>query len=285
MFEILIITTVLIALTIASITDIKTREVPDWLNFSLVPIGLFVRLVWSILTNDYSFIMYGVFGFLVFFVLGLIMFYTGQWGGGDSKMLISLGTLIGLEFNFESTLISFLVNLVIVGSIYGLIWSIILSIKNRTKFIKEFRKTTKSMKRYRIVMIITFIVLFLIVLLIPNIFTRFLLISFIVVIYSSFYLILFVKVVEKSCMLKYVKPNQLTEGDWIAKDIIISKKYIAGPKDLGIEKKQIKKLISLYKQGKVKNILIKIGIPFVPSFLFAYILTLIFNNLFLYILT
>ena len=80
-------------------------------------------------------------------------------------------------------------------------------------------------------------------------------------------------------MLKYVKPQQLTEGDWIAKDIKIQGKYITGPKDLGIEKNKIRKLIELYKKGKVKKILIKEGVPFVPSFFAAYVVTLMFGNL------
>ena len=80
-------------------------------------------------------------------------------------------------------------------------------------------------------------------------------------------------------MLKYVKPQQLTEGDWIAKDIKIDGKYITGPKDLGIEKKKINKLIALYNKRKVKKILIKEGIPFVPSFFVAYVITLIYGNL------
>ena len=80
-------------------------------------------------------------------------------------------------------------------------------------------------------------------------------------------------------MLKYVKPQQLTEGDWIAKDININGKYLTGPKDLGIEKRKIRKLIELYKRGKVKKILIKEGIPFVPSFFVAYVITLLYGNL------
>ena len=65
------------------------------------------------------------------------------------------------------------------------------------------------------------------------------------------------------------------------KDIVVNKKYITGPKDLGIEKKQLKKLINYYKKGKIKRVLIKIGIPFVPSFLIAYLITLWIGNVLL----
>jgi len=80
-------------------------------------------------------------------------------------------------------------------------------------------------------------------------------------------------------MIKLVNPKELTEGDWIAKDILVKGKYIAGPKDLGIEKKQIKELIRLYQKRKIKKVLMKIGIPFVPSFFIAYIITLAYGNL------
>ena len=87
-------------------------------------------------------------------------------------------------------------------------------------------------------------------------------------------MILFVKAVEKACMLKRVKPSELTEGDWIAKDVIVKNKRICGPKDLGIEKAQIRQLIRL----KIKSVIIKVGIPFVPSFLLAFVLTLWIGN-------
>ena len=80
-------------------------------------------------------------------------------------------------------------------------------------------------------------------------------------------------------MLKYVEPQKLTEGDWIVKDIKINGKYITGPKDLGIAKKQINELVMLYKKGKIRKVLMKIGIPFVPSFFIAFVVTLIYGNL------
>ena len=44
-------------------------------------------------------------------------------------------------------------------------------------------------------------------------------------------------------MIRYVKPTQVTEGDWIAEEIKINRKYLTGPKELGISKEQLKKLI------------------------------------------
>lgn len=281
MLPIIISFIVIIVLIIASITDIKTREVPDWINFSLIPLGIGINLIWSLATNNWNFIIFSLTGFIALFIIALLMFYTGQWGGGDSKMLMGLGALIGLKLSLDSTLISFLINIVIVGSLYGLVWSIILSFKNRKKFIKELKKSTKSIIKIRRIMLIWFIILLISALFIKDVVIKILVILLTIFIYASFYLFIFIKAVEKSCMLKYVKPTEVTEGDWIAKKIFVNKKYIAGPKDLGIEKKQLKKLINYYKKGKIKRVLIKIGIPFVPSFLIAYLITLWIGNVLL----
>ena len=286
MIEIIISSIIILALIIASITDIRTREVPDWLNFSLVPLGLGIRLIYSLTINDYSLIIAGLLGFGVFFILGLIMFYTGQWGGGDSKMLMGLGALIGIPFEpisyykfMNMPLVSFFINTIIIGSFYGLGWSFFKIIKNKKKFKKELKKLSKSIVKLRKFMLILFFVFVILIVVIPDILTKLFLVSLVVIIYSSFYMIIFVKAVEKACMLKYVKPTEVTEGDWIAKDIVIDGKRISGPKDLGIEKKDLKKLINFYKKGKIRKVLIKVGIPFVPSFLVAYILLLYLGNL------
>ena len=107
---------------------------------------------------------------------------------------------------------------------------------------------------------------------------KILILTFAFLILTTFYLWVFVKAIEKSSMYKLVEPTKLTEGDWIVKDIFIGGKYLTGPKDLGIGKNQIKVLIQLYKQKKIKKILVKEGIPFVPSFFIAFIVTLVFGN-------
>ncbi len=289
MLPIILASVAVIVLIIASLTDLKTREVPDWINFSIIPLALGIRLIWSLSTNDYSHILDGFVGFGAFFLLALLMFYTGQWGGGDSKMLMGLGALIGFPYHFWSSNInwliqplpSFLINTIVVGSIYGFVWSIILSIKNRKKFLKELKKLNQSIKKLSKIMMILFVILLFSTLLIQDILIKILVVLLIIFIHGSFYLFIFIKAVEKSCMLKYVKPTEVTEGDWISKEIFIDKKYIAGPKDLGIEKSQLNKLIKYYKQGKIKKVLIKVGIPFVPSFLFAYLATLWIGNMLL----
>jgi len=271
-----------IAILIGSITDLKTREVPDWLNYGLVFSGLGLNLLFSAIYSNSSFIVNSIVGLAIFFGIAYIMFYTGQWGGGDSKILMGLGAMIGIDVSFKTPqfLAWFFINALVIGAIYGLFWSMFLVFKNRKKFSKEFKKIllkNEVVKAKKLILIVL-ILLFVLLLFIDLIYVRTLVLSLAFLILTTFYLWIFVTAIEKSCMYKLVEPSKLTEGDWIVKDVYVYKKYITGPKDLGISKNQIKKLVQFYRQGKVKKILIKEGIPFVPSFFIAFIVTLMIGN-------
>jgi hypothetical protein len=226
------------------------------------------------------------------------MFYTAQWGGGDSKVLMGVGAVIGFPVGLPISktigswfsdplhnlplLFYFLAFTMLIGSIYGIVWSIFVSVKNYNRFKEDFLNRLKERK----VVICKWVVLILALsILIAAMFakdaiTRGMISILGLIIVASFYLFLYIKSVEKVCMQKFVKPSELTEGDWIVEDIIIAKKVIASPKDLGVSKEQIEHLILLYKQGKVKKVLIKEGIPFVPSFLLGMIAAVIYLWLF-----
>ena len=79
-----------------------------------------------------------------------------------------------------------------------------------------------------------------------------------------------------------MRPEDLTEGDWIAKDIMVDGEKVCGPRDLGIDEEGIAKLIELKHKKKISKVLIKEGIPFVPSFLAAFALTVGFGAWFLF---
>jgi len=290
--DIILLIIAFIALIIATITDIRTREVPDWLNFGLIFSGIGIRLIYSSLTFDWSYLLYGIIGLLAFVILGYIMFYTAQWGGGDSKLLMGLGAIIGIKpvLHPIPLLIVFLFNILLIGAVYGLVYSIILAIKHKKRFLKKFNNLmhSKKMQKFRKIKFITLVIItilfvFLLKDKIVDPFVLTILIIVAVLFYLSYYLVVFVKAVELSSMYKWISPEELTEGDWIAKKVVVDGKKITGPKDLGIEEKQIKKLIKLKKQNKIKKVKVKYGIPFVPSFLLAFILSLAFGAWWLYL--
>ena len=272
----------LIVLLIGSITDLKTREVPDWVNYGLISAGIGLNLLFTVIYQTPSFIINSLVGLIIFFGIAYLMFYMGQWGGGDSKIIMGLGAAIGINVGSFSSefLFGFLINALFAGAIYGLLWSFYLAYKNRQKFRKEFKKVLSQEKSEKIKWIILALtILSVIVFFIIKInYIKILVLSFAFMVLTTFYLWAFVRAIEKSSMYKLVEPSKLTEGDWIVKDIYYRKEYITGPKDLGIEKKQIIKLIELYSKKKVGKILIKEGIPFVPSFLIAFIITFFLGN-------
>jgi len=276
----------LIALIIGTITDIKTREVPDWINFGLIFAGIGLRFLYSAITSEWSHLLNGIYGLIAFVILGYIMFYAGQWGGGDSKMMMGLGAIIGLQFTLQPVplILVFLLNVLLVGAVYGLVYSVVLAIYHRKAFVRNFNgiMDDEKMKKFRRIKLVVFILIIAITIFVfkgktIDVIPLSIISLLIVLFYLSFYLIVFVKAVEKSSMFKMVDPEVITEGDWIAKDVVVDGKRITGPKDLGISMKQIKKLIELRNKGKIKKIEVKYGIPFVPSFLIAFLLSLFFG--------
>src|SRR3989338_1091038 len=130
-----------VVLLIGSFTDLKTREVPDWLNYGLIISGIGLNLLFSAIYSNPSFIINSIIGLAIFFGIAYIMFYAGQWGGGDSKMLMGLGAMIGLDVSFKTPQFpaSFLIYALFIGAIYGLLWSIWLAFRNRQRFLKELK--------------------------------------------------------------------------------------------------------------------------------------------------
>ncbi|MBT5021631.1 prepilin peptidase [Candidatus Woesearchaeota archaeon] len=267
----------LITLLVGSFTDFKFREVPDWVSYSLVFIALGIRSIFAIVYEQFAYLQDGIIGFLIFLAIALIMFYTGQWGGGDSKLLIGLGALIGVKLRMDTFMVGFFVNLIVVGAIYGLLYSFYLIYKEKGAFFSEFKKSFGE-KKVQFFIVLGLVVLFTIgAFFVPAGFSIPLFLFGLILLIAYLVMLLLVSV-EKSCMIKSIEPEELTEGDWIAQEIKVGAKLICGPKDLGICKKQIAELIKLKKQKKINKILVKEGIPFVPTFLLSFIVTYFFKN-------
>ncbi|MCA9497209.1 MAG: prepilin peptidase, partial [Nanoarchaeota archaeon] len=79
---------IILSFILASIEDIKKREVYDYLNYSLTFFILVIALFQSFAINSIEPIKYVAFGVLIGFVLGSFLYYVGIWGGGDAKFLI-----------------------------------------------------------------------------------------------------------------------------------------------------------------------------------------------------
>lgn len=267
-----------LTLFIGSLTDLKTREVPDTLSYLFITSGLFYWGIISALEWSALPFLYSLAGLALMLSVSLLLFYTGQWGGGDSKLLIGLGAWLGLNFlNLRTlpVLVIYLVNLMVVGGIYGLAWSIYLMLKHRHGFYREYTRlaTAHKWQRRGVLILILFFVLLGIVLPIP-LYLRLLLPLPAPVLGLGFFLWLFVKAVENTCFYKYIPPSRLTEGDWVVEEIRVKGKPVVKPGDFGVTKAQILALREMEEKGIIKRVRVKEGVPFVPTLWFAFMLTL-----------
>ena len=274
-------TTVFLVLIIGTYSDFLKREVPDWLSYGSIVLGLGLSFILALISQNWALIAQSVLGGLIFTAIAFAMFYLGQWGGGDSKILMGLGALIGLNWQQVQTklipdLITFLILIMFVGGIYGLFWSFFLAVSNSKNFKKKFEKISAKYSKLKRILLLSVILLVLISLFMPHM-VKILMLVIVLVAILSFYIWLYAKAIEDSAMLRYINPGKLVEGDWVAEDVKIDGKKIVGPSKTGIEREDIDKLVKLYKNGKVKKVLVKEGIPFVPSFLLSYLILVLMN--------
>lgn len=275
MFEPIVLIITFLFLTVSSYTDFRTREVPDWVSFAAVATGIGLRFLYSVFSWDLQFVVAGLLGFVLFYLLGCLMFYTGQWGGGDSKLLMGVGALLGFGFSWQTRIFAFLIALILVGAVYGLLWSVWLAFNNWGVFVNKAKHVLSELYSWhRLSLGASIVSLIAAIILYADFFVFLLLLFLSIFVIFFFYLFVFVKAVQDSCLMKRINPKVLTEGDWIAEDVVVNGKTICTHKDLGVDKAQIKKLIALYSRGKIKKVLLKTGIPFVPSFLLAFLLIL-----------
>jgi len=267
MFEVIfLIVLALVWIIFASICDLKNREVPNWLNFSLIIFALGFRFFYCLFSQEgFGFIYMGLIGLGVFFVLGNLFYYGRLFAGGDAKLMIALGAILPFSKSFLNNIwifVIFLFLFLFIGGIYGLIWSAILMSRNFKKFKKEFYKRFKSNKK-----IIYFIMFFSLVLMVFG-FIENLFFYLGCLIFISPYFYLYAKSIDEVCMVKKIKTEELREGDWLYKDIKVGKKIIKASWN-GLNKKEIRAIKKKYKQ-----IIIRQGIPFVPVFLISFLILL-----------
>ena len=277
-FDVLLISVTIIALSIASFSDIKRREVPDWLSYGLIFVALGLRTIFSFQLG-WTILLNGIIGFIFCLGFAYLFYYTGQWGGGDSKLLMAMGAIIGISYPFQSSslnLLWFFLALLFLGAIYGVVWMFFTALKRRKIFWPQFVKALRNYNKMHLLLGIITIIF------IAATFWKSFLWPLIAFPLGLFYLFLFVAVVEESCFFKMVSVTDLTEGDWLARSVVADKKIVLKKKTL--TESDLELLEKLRKSGKVRKVLLKEGIPFIPSFLLAYLLLTFGKPLIMFVL-
>lgn len=253
----------------AIILDFKKLEVDNWWNFSLIVIGLAYRGFLSVSNQDYRFILWGVIGLSVLFIVSEIFYYSRIFAMGDEKLLFALGVILPISLNWKDNLVILLVFIIaffLSASVYGLIYTLILSFVNRKSFVKEFKMLFKKYKNIFLWVVLagfSFFAIGVLVGILP-------LMGVGIMLVFGAILLLYGKAVENASMFRKVKVDKLVCGDWVAERIKIGNRVIKVGWE-GIDEKDL----SLIKKNYKKLVLVKYGIAFTPAFLIALILTLL----------
>ena len=251
----------LIWLVIASISDLKKREVANWLNFSLIVFAMAYRIFYSLLYNDIWFFVSGLVGLGIFVCLAYMFYYARVFAGGDAKLLMGLGAILPLGFALPDFLVLaiFIFLLLFISGIYGLFYSAFLALKNKKKFKKEFKNQFFINKNIFYISL-AFALLSVFFIYFDIIFIAF---PFLFLLFGLLYV--YGKAVEESCMIVSVNCKNVTIGDWLYEKVRVNGKTIK-PYWEGLSEEEVK-LLRKYKR-KVK---IKQGIPLVPAFLIGFL--------------
>jgi Flp pilus assembly protein protease CpaA len=254
----------LVYIVFSVIQDLKTREIANWITFSLAVFAIVFRFFYSLFEHDnFLFLFHGLAGLAIFFALGNLFYYSRVFAGGDAKLMIALGAILPVFPVFSQNIFSFAAFLLIFlfsGFVYILIASTMLCIRNFKKFKKEF--TEQIRKRRKLLRITNIAGIAFILLGFVNLYFLYLGI----LIFFIFYLYFFSKSIDESCMIREIKTIHLREGDWLYSNVKIGNKIIKSSWD-GLSKEEI----SLIKK-KCKTVKIRQGIPFSPNFLIAFII-------------
>ena len=275
MLEILLFTYALIVLILSTITDLKRREVLDTANIALFSISLITIIIYSLIYQTFAPLISSLKTFIPLTILAFALYYLRQWGGGDTKLLIALSIPLAFPLKeqlFLNASLNFLINLIIVGALIGIIYALIIIIKKFKEFIKQLRLNAKEYKLSLSLFIFFGILIFILSYQQQNNLLKAILYSLSTFLFITPILHLIFKSIENISMIKTIKVNKLTPGDWIIDKAIRNKFNIS---TLGIEEEQILKL----KSSNIKQVKVKEGIPFVPMFLIAYLLTMFNINI------
>ena len=234
--------------------DFKKREVPNWLNFSLIAFALAYRAFYSAFSGEEMFLISGLVGFGIFFGIAHLFYYLRVFAGGDAKLLMGFGVILPYSNFSELSYIGvlFIFALFLLGSIYSLVYSSFIVGKNWGKFKREFRKIIQKSRGLLIgLIIVLFSFLFIDLGIILDLF-----------LILTFLLYVYVKALD-ICLIVEKKARELQEGDWLEKDVKLNRGVIRKSVH-GLSLEDIKMLMKARKK-----VLIRDGIPFTPAFLLS----------------
>jgi len=271
MLELLLLAIAIIGSFAAGFYDLKTSNVPDKVCISMIILGLIIHFITGLSTGDFSSLINALMFGGLFMAFGLLMYFSGQWGGGDGELLVAIGvllpnsTLVHTHFPFA---LSFFINSFFIGAFYSIFYSFVLAYRN-PKIAKSF---FKNLKGFILIPVLFFFCLSILLLAISQNLAS--LVSFLFFILIVFYK--FSKSIEQG-FYKRIPVSKLKVDDMIGEDIPKLKIY----KNVirGLTKEEVAKI----KRIK-RYVIIKEGIRYGLVFPLTLLFTLFFGDIFFLLL-
>ncbi|MBI4017619.1 MAG: prepilin peptidase, partial [Candidatus Aenigmarchaeota archaeon] len=258
--------------------DLRTTEIPDEIPVAMALFGA----LWYGLAFLSGGSTVGLNGLAIggaFFILGFLMYYTGQWGGGDAKLIAATGFLIPSAPAFAVRTffpfpLSFLLNVFMIGAVYIVLYSFAVSLPNRSvthAFVQDIRGGWKEIGLFGIVLAAVSIGVANMVGSTLSSRLTFLSLSLVPGGIGLFLLWRFLRIVERVGFRKKISVSRLRVGDMIGEDIRelkMSKKLIRGLTE--------EEIMAIRKIRR--SIVIREGVRFGPAFPLALLYTLFFGD-------
>ena|GEM_PF-2085435 len=285
MIGVAIVAVAIAAMAVASYTDIRIREVSNWLSFGLIFALLGMKAFEAFYYSDMSILWSSLaFGGL-FLGLGLLFFYSGQWGGADVKLLCAMGVgfstvprgfapLYSSVWPYSFTLIF---NFFLVAVLYAMGYAAVLAVTT-PKVGRDFRA---SVNRYEVLAgALAIVALFGLSSLYP-------IMLWLAAVPVLWFLSKFLRSVEANCMTRKIKASELREFDIPKVNIVLDGEVLVNSKDPnGMTPEQIRKVQRLVKKGTLpKKLEVKWGIPLIPVYPIAILVSVFIGDLLFAVIT
>ncbi|MFZ2455797.1 MAG: prepilin peptidase [Candidatus Altiarchaeia archaeon] len=267
-------------LVLGSIEDLKTGEIPERISYGYIASALLVSAAAAIYAgNAYLFLNSLLMG-ICFFALGFLLFYLGQWGGGDVKLAGGIGCTLGflaqLGFFHDGLFpyyATYFIDMICVALPYATVYGLLLGLKSPETW-KEFGRYLRD-KRLAAVLALSFAPSFVgLYMDLPSLALFYTLIPVMTLI------ALYLKAVELKALRDTIDVSKLREADVPAEDIVVGGQVLIKKTDIeGMTLEDVKKIQDLASHGKIpRKIVIKRGIKFAPVLLFALLSVLYAGN-------
>ncbi|MEM5828415.1 MAG: hypothetical protein QW197_02860 [Candidatus Aenigmatarchaeota archaeon] len=250
-FDLLKLGTLTLLYTKASIDDIKTTEIRDFDVYFFISALVFLNFLQIIYYKDFNILTNLIVSTFIFGSIGFLLYFTGQWGMGDSYLLLAFGLL-----NLFSNVLE-IINWILVTFVFGIYFIFVYSFL--FIIISKKYKKMKMLESFSMFLSLMLLTISLFLMMLKEIFAA--LISILIFLYTSIPFLNF----AKNSLIKKIKVSELKEGD-----VLLEFKFWRG-----ITKKEIEEL----KRKGIKYVYVKEGVRYAPTFLFV-LIVFIFEKVF-----